>query len=122
MQDRFALVVTHLELPLRPTPLLHEVIEAAGEEMSRWAGAMVAGAPPGPVGQRPSRLPKLGPLRKLRIAAAGTAGSLLGVANRAGAKGRWTATRRGCGSLICRMLVQAVCSTWGVRRSPRKNI
>jgi hypothetical protein len=74
-------------------------------------------------GQTPSRLAKLGPPRKLRIAAAGTAGSLPGVGILVGTKGRWAPTRRGCGSLICRMLVQTVCSTCCVRRSPlRTNI
>jgi hypothetical protein len=41
-----------------------------------------------PIGQTPSRRAKLGPLRKLRIAAAGTAGSLLGVAILVGTTGR----------------------------------
>ena len=90
--------------------------------MTRWAGATVAGLPPRPVGQTPSRRAKLGTPRKLRIAAAGTAGSLLGVATLVGMKRRWAPTRRGCGALICRRLAQTVCSTCGVRRSPRTNI
>jgi hypothetical protein len=69
-----------------------------------------------------SRLAKLGAPRKLRIATAGTAGSLPGVAALVGTKGRWAPTRRGCGSLICKTLVQAAWSTCGVRRSPRTNI
>jgi hypothetical protein len=50
------------------------------------------------IGQTPSRLAKLGPLRKLRIAAAGTAGSLPGVGILVGTKGRWAPTRRAAGA------------------------
>jgi hypothetical protein len=52
----------------------------AGLQQMRWSDA--ARAPQGLSGQTPSRLAKLGGLRKLRIAAAGTAGSSLGVAIR----------------------------------------
>jgi hypothetical protein len=50
------------------------------------------------------------------------AGTFAGAAILVGTKARWAATRRGCGSLICSILVQAVCSTCGVRRSPRTSI
>jgi polysaccharide deacetylase 2 family uncharacterized protein YibQ len=63
-----------------------KAVEGRGFSLVPITAAAARGNPP--IGQTPSRLPKLGAPRKLRIAAAGTAGSLLGVAILVGTRGR----------------------------------